>query len=191
MSSRSKLMLSLTLFAFVIVAAVVGVVAVLAATQQTVESVVNITFKAVDIDGTVTAKYKVQKKVENALIDGIDANGNVVFKANGSLDGELVIGDGEQPVPIRGSSEALYIEYFFTCAEVNYAVKSSFANDAFKAEYFNGENWIEISNENNVLIEQVEDEGSYLLLRISAKEVRTNIDKAAIHISFLLTNPNV
>lgn len=190
MSSRSKLMLSLILFAFVITAAVVGVVAVFAATQQTVKSTVNITFKAIDIDGSVSAKYKVQNKTENALIDGIDAEGNVVFKADGSLDGELVIGKDE-PISLRGSSQALYIEYFFTCAEVNYSINSSFANDVFKAEYFNGENWIEINNEHTVILEQVEDVGSSVLLRVSAKELKSNVDKTSIQISFLLTNPNV
>ena len=190
MGSRRKLMLSLTLFALVIIAAVVGVVAVVAATQQTVKSTVSITFKAIDIDGSVTAKYKVQDKVENALIDGIDAEGNVVFKADGSLDGEILIGKDE-PISLKGSSQALYIEYFFTCAEVNYSVKTSFANSVFKSEYFNGENWVEISNENTLILDQVQDEGSSVLLRLSVKEARKNIDKTSIHISFLLTNPNV
>ena len=190
MSSRSKLVLSLALFAFVIIAAVVGVVAVLGATQQTVKSIVDISFRAVDIDGSVTAKYKVQNKTENALIDGIDVDGNVVFKATGSIDGELVIAKDE-PVSLRGSSQALYIEYSFTCAEVNYRIDSSFANTLFKAEYFNGEDWIEITNDNTLILEQVNDEGSSVLIRISAKELKANVDKTSIQISFLLTNPNV
>ena len=190
MSSRRKLVLSLTLFAFVVVTAVVGVVAVFAATQQTVKSVIDISFRAVDIDGSVTAKYKVQNKTENALIDGIDVDGNVVFKANGSLDGELVISKDE-PVSLRGSAQALYIEYFFTCAEVNYRIASSFANTLFKAEYFNGEEWVEITNGNTLILDQVEDEGSSVLIRISAKELKANVDQTVIQISFLLTNPNV
>lgn len=63
MSSRKKLVISLSVVACVIVAAVIAVVAVLAATQQAITSNIKVTYTAMDVDATVTAK---------ATIGGVD-----------------------------------------------------------------------------------------------------------------------
>lgn len=74
MKSKKKLIIALSSFAFVLVAAVVTVVAVLAATTQTINSNVSVSYKAQEIAGTVSAKYQVLNEEEKDMtVDGTSA----------------------------------------------------------------------------------------------------------------------
>ena len=57
MSSRKKLVISLSVVAAVVVAAVIAVVAVLAATSQTVTSSIKVSYTAKEVDAVVSASY--------------------------------------------------------------------------------------------------------------------------------------
>ena len=146
MSSRKKLTLSLTVVALVIVAAVVAVVGVLAATQQTVESAISITFTATDIDGSVSVRHAVKAQTATG-IDSDEASeaGAFYFTAAGTTSGHINI----TPDAIEGREQALYVEYTFNRASVNYGVKVVFTGsesmlNAFIAEYYNGTGWVAI-----------------------------------------------
>ena len=58
MSSKKKLVISLSVAAAVLVAAVIAIVAVFAAAQQTVQSSVNVSFRAKNVDCSVVASYQ-------------------------------------------------------------------------------------------------------------------------------------
>ena len=145
MSSRKKLTLSLTVVALVIISAVVAVVGVLAATQQTVQSVISIKFTATDIDGSVSVRYGVKATSATALDSGT-TGGSFTFTAGGSSTGDVNVNPTEA---IEGRSQALYIEYTFNRATVNYGVAVVFtgsqdSRDAFVAEYYTGSAWAPI-----------------------------------------------
>ena len=58
MSSKKKLVISLSVAAAVLVAAIIAIVAVFAAAQQTVKSSVKVSFKARNVDCTITGFYQ-------------------------------------------------------------------------------------------------------------------------------------
>lgn len=194
MTSRKKLTVTLTVVALVVVAAVVAVVGVLAATQQTVQSTINITFTAVDIDGTVSARYGVQKKSETSLVGGTPANGTVVFKAaDTTATGSLAIGGAsdDTAINIKGESEALYVTYVFTRQEIDYNVTATFSDEDFKMEYYNEKDsaWVEVtSSATPVLAGVAEGAGSSVTTRFYVKDAKTSIKNfKGLNLSFVLT----
>ena len=198
MTSRRKLTVTLTVVALVVVAAVVAVVGVLAATQQTVNSAINITFTAVDIDGTVSAKYLVQDKKEIALVGAnpVTVEG-IKFTAAGTQTGSLAIAsDGS--IELKGQSEALYVAYQFTRQEINYNVTASFDNTVFKMEYYreaDAENgieagWVEVAQSPVTVLNGVSDgaNGTSLITRFYVKDAKASITNAVtLGVSFVLT----
>ena len=191
MTSRKKLTVTLTVVALVVVAAVVAVVGVLAATQQTVTSAIHITFTAVDIDGTVSAKYLIQDKEEEGVIGATSATAQgITFKADGTKTGSLDIGsDGE--LDIKGDSQALYVAYQFTRQEIDYSVAASFDNTVFKMEYFDEtqDKWVEVGQSSTTLLTNVSAGagGSSLVTRFSVKDAKTSIkDAVQLTVSFVL-----
>ena len=76
MKSKKKLIIALSSFAFVLVAAVVTVTAVLAAATQNVESNVNIVYTAKQVKGSVSATYAYSGvKTESGEIDTVTFDG--------------------------------------------------------------------------------------------------------------------
>ncbi len=70
MSSKKKLIISLCSFAFVCVAAIIGVVSVLAAKTTTVNNQYSITYTASNVKATVEATYAVGDNAATALKSG-------------------------------------------------------------------------------------------------------------------------
>ena len=70
MSSKKKMIVAISAFAMVILAAVVAVVAVLAAQQVTVQSSISVSYTSQEVAGTVTAKYQVAGGTLTDLGDG-------------------------------------------------------------------------------------------------------------------------
>lgn len=196
MSSRKKLIVSLSVVALVVIAAVVAVVGVFAAANQTVESQVYITFTAVDIDGDVFTNYKVQTREDAGKIEQTDlTKSNVVtFAAKDStVSGAIGMGSTEAPIEIRGREEALYIEYNFGRKSVDYKASVSFADHGtFYAEYFDTTNskWETLTSSPKVVLASFGNDNfaATVLMRISAKEsaLGTNVT-SAININWALS----
>ena len=67
MSSKKKLIVSLSVAAAVLVAAVIAIVAVFAAAQQTIASNVKISYTVSDVQGSVEASYAVEGESETPI----------------------------------------------------------------------------------------------------------------------------
>ena len=79
MSSKKKLIVSLSVAAAVLVAAVIAIVAVFAAANQAVSSNVKVTFRAKNVDCTVAATYQTNTKAsaqafQTIVINAADAS---------------------------------------------------------------------------------------------------------------------
>ena len=103
MKSKKKLIIALSSFAFVLVAAVVTVTAVLAAANQAITSNVSVVYTAKQVAGTVTASYKVGAGSETSMgsvtYTGAEApdlskvltpNANITLTADETADGVTV-----------------------------------------------------------------------------------------------------
>ena len=104
MKSKKKLIIALSSFAFVLVAAVVTVTAVLAAANQAVTSNVSVVYTAKQVAGTVTASYKVgtagsDTSMGSVTYTGAEApdlskiltpNANITLTADETADGVTV-----------------------------------------------------------------------------------------------------
>jgi len=181
MGKRKNLTMILIAVAVVILATVVTVVGVLAATQQTVTSNINITFTAEDIEGSVTVRYKVQEKTLPGVEGGTEA-GKVSFKADGSQDGSISIGTASSFVEMSGSTQALYIRYDFTRAEVDYNVSATFTNDDFKVDFYDTSksDWVELTGTSQVVLANVDaTNGSVLIMRLYVKDASKDAEVSA------------
>ena len=69
MSSKKKLVISLSVAAAVLVAAIIAIVAVFAAVSHDVTSNVNVTFRARNVDCMITASYKTNTTSETTFKD--------------------------------------------------------------------------------------------------------------------------
>ena len=194
MTSRRKLTVTLTVVALVVVAAVVAVVGVLAATQQTVQSTINITFTAVDIDGTVSARYGVQKKTETSLTGGTACEDSIVFKAaDTTATGSLAIGgqSDDTAINIKGESEALYVTYEFTREEIDYTVSATFSDTDFKMEYYDTDEskWVEVGSSAVTMLDSISDgAGTSVTTRFYVKDAKTSIKNfKGLTVQFVLT----
>ena len=76
MKSKKKLIIALSSFAFVLVAAVVTVTAVLAAANQAITSNVSVVYTAKQVAGTVTASYKVGTSGSETYMGSITYEGD-------------------------------------------------------------------------------------------------------------------
>ena len=107
MKSKKKLIIALSSFAFVLVAAVVTVTAVLAAVNQSVTSNVSVVYYAQQVAGKVTASYKIgaadavemgsitykgeDKTSTTTMAPGKVIELNVVAAQDGSVEAEKVV----------------------------------------------------------------------------------------------------
>ena len=85
MSKKSKIIISLSIVAFVVVSALLAVVTVFAAESEVVERNIDVTYKINNISGSVTATYKYGDKQTNTYSQAVD------MTSNGLEDGEKVI----------------------------------------------------------------------------------------------------
>ena len=69
MSSKKKLVISLSVAAAVLVAAIIAIVAVFAAAQQSVQSAVKVTFRAKNVDCTVAGVYQTNTQSEKTAFE--------------------------------------------------------------------------------------------------------------------------
>lgn len=74
MSSKKKLIISLSVAAAVLVAAVIAIVAVFAAANQAVQSSVKVTFRAKNVDCTVAAEYETNTQTKAQAFETIIIN---------------------------------------------------------------------------------------------------------------------
>ena len=81
MSSKKKMIIAISSFAMIILAAVVAVVAVMAAQNVTIKSSINVTYTSSEIAGKVTASYQVQGASSATSIGAIEYHGT---EANGT-----------------------------------------------------------------------------------------------------------
>ena len=111
MNSKKKLIVALSSLCFVLVAAVVTVVAVLAAAQQTITSNINVTYTASQIAGSVTATSKYE---DGTAWDAIGSD-NVVSFNGGDVNKDANI-DEEYELQITDSLTRRYVafKYEFT-----------------------------------------------------------------------------
>lgn len=187
MTSRKKLVISLTVVALVIVAAVVAVVGVLAANQQTINSGVYITFTAVDIDGSVTSEYLVQDKTLKGFETGKGTDlEDIVFKANDVDVAGISIGSAENPIQITNRDYAVFIQFTFTRSSVDYNVSATFlkADDLYKVEYVNEDGeWAALSGSPEQVISTVSadaDAPTVLVVKIEPKDIAYSITKEQV-----------
>ena len=109
MDSKKKMIIAISAFAMVILAAVVGVVAVLAAQQVTVKSSISVSYTASEVAGTVTAKYQ----VKGGTATNIGTTGTITF--DGTETGEPEESLTETTLSISGlSSTNNYVDFIFT-----------------------------------------------------------------------------
>lgn len=84
MKSKKKLIIALSSFAFVLVAAVVTVVAVLAAANQAINTNVSVVYYSKQVAGTVSATYQVGDKAAVSMTTTGKADGSKVITYEGS-----------------------------------------------------------------------------------------------------------
>lgn len=201
MSSRKKLIVSLSVVALVVIAAVVAVVGVFAAGNQEIQSQVYITFTAVDIEGTVTVRYNTQTVDATTLSDwegyAIKNAGTASFLASEAVTTKsLAIGTADAPIHIPGSSYAAVIEYVFTCEDVQYGATVSFAHSLFTAQIYNAtaSKWENVTGEGYPAFAALgEDKTETVMMRIYPSDFAKNISvadysDAAIQISWALAS---
>lgn len=75
MDSKKKMIIAISAFAMVILAAIVAVVAVLAAQQVTIKSSINVTYTSSEVAAKVTAHYQVKGGEETAIGNTIEFDG--------------------------------------------------------------------------------------------------------------------
>lgn len=172
MGKRKNLTMVLIAVAVIVLATVITVVGVLAATQQSVTSKINITFTAEDIEGSVAVRYKVQNKSMTGVEGGTSA-GTVNFKADNTQTGAISIGTSSSFVEMSGSTEALYIRYDFARSEVDYNVSATFSNDDFKVDFYDKtqSKWVELTSASQVVLANVDKtNGSVVIMRLYVKD---------------------
>lgn len=107
MSSKKKLIISLSVAAAVLVAAIIAIVAVFAAAQQSVASSVKVTFRAKNVDCAVKAEYQVNGATTPTLIkEGVitATDGEQSFDYSMKSNEEIELFDGEE----------IYVDFIYT-----------------------------------------------------------------------------
>lgn len=182
MNSRKKLIVSLSIVALVVVAAVVAVVGVFAAGNQQIQSQLFITFTAVDIEGDVAVRYNTQTVDAIVLSDwegySIKEAGSASFTASeGPTTKNIALGTKDAPIVIPGSGYVALVEYTFTCKDVQYGAKVSFAeNNLFKAQVLIGKSWEDVTAEGSSVFANLgEDKSETVIMKIYPKDFSKNI----------------
>lgn len=189
MGKRKNLTMVLIAVSVIILATVITVVGVLAATQQSVTSKINITFTAEDIEGSVTVKYKVQNKSLPGVEGGNNA-GTVNFKADGTQNGSISVGTSSSFVEMSGSTEALYLRYDFVRSEVDYKVSAKFTHDAFIVDFYDKtqNKWVELTGSNQVVLANVDrTNGSTTIMRMYVKDASKDAEVSTSGVNIQLT----
>lgn len=158
MSSKKKLVISLSVAAAVLVAAIIAIVAVFAATQQTVSSFITVRYTAdPTISGSARASYSYGTTVVNKpmTVNGESTGSQtVVFDADDEQDqkGKL---QPQEEIALTGKIREVTFQYFFTnTGRDAYTATVSFAPDNAQTEnvkYFyyseTEEDWVEITSD--------------------------------------------
>jgi len=110
MSAKKKMIIAISAFAMVVLAAVVAVVAVLAAQNVTVKSSITISYTTVEIQGQMTASYKEGASGSVESIGTINPDGT-------DPDGEMNMGSKT----ISLTKENNYVEFIFTFTNTNHS----------------------------------------------------------------------
>ena len=129
MKSKKKLIVALSSFAFVLVAAVVTVVAVLAATTQTITSNVSVTYVSEQVAARVSAQYQ---KGTQAAKDMTDGNGGteIVFTGAESQTTPGTLTPGETIVLDFDNQTASFIYTFVNTGDAEFIATVEYVDDA-------------------------------------------------------------
>lgn len=166
MTSRKKLIISLSVAAAVLVAAIIAVVAVFAASQQVVKSNITIKFTASDVSCTVGAKYKVENK------DAIDL-GTVTINAKDEENKEYSLSPTGN-VDLTKTNNSVTFEWTFTnTGSKAFTIKlnqlTNISGSAFNVKFYtnDGSDDTEIDRDKlaatGVNVESVSDNGKAII----------------------------
>lgn len=108
MSSKKKLVISLSVAAAVLVAAIIAIVAVFAAAQQTVQSSFSIKFTATDVDCTVSGTWSLATPAEGES----GSLGTVVIAAKDDKGSHTM--DANPTIPLTSEKNYVDLTYTFT-----------------------------------------------------------------------------
>ena len=108
MSSKKKLVISLSVAAAVLVAAIIAIVAVFAAAQQTVQSSFSIKFTATDVDCTVSGTWSLKDAGEGET----GSLGSVVIAAKDTKGTHTM--DADPVIPLTSEKNYVDLTYTFT-----------------------------------------------------------------------------
>ena len=108
MSSKKKLVISLSVAAAVLVAAIIAIVAVFAAASQTVASNVKISYTASEVDGSISASYVVAGKGEAVQM------GSASFTAGSDEITGTLNGASTEEIKLDATNNYVVFTYVFT-----------------------------------------------------------------------------
>lgn len=182
MSSKKKLIISLSAVCLVAVIAVVAVVAVLAAGTQAVTSSITVTYRASMVDATVSAQYYITDAAgtvkEGTPISFKNGNQDILkFEAGAaSSTGTLSV----DSVALDSVNQTIIFEYKFTCDSANngYTGELTIPTEGktvrnFTAEQFYVSDTKVASNALKDIDFQAENEGFSLEAKASAEAAST------------------
>lgn len=187
MDSKKKIVLRLTILAFVILAIIPAVVAVFAATQQTINTGVNVTYIAIDVDGSVEATYTIG--TETTYLQRSDGSGTkITFEAGEeSNDVSLIFPENLQ---LTSTNRSIVIRYMFTNTGGNVytAILGLSGLDVknMKLEYSLDGN-IYVENQYALVVKNTEISNMYI--RITVEDVSKNANFSGM-INWTLENYN-
>ena len=119
MKSKKKLIVALSSFAFVLVAAVITVVSVLAAVNQSLDTNISVVYYAKQVAGTVSAKYKVgDKEAKDMTTTGLADGKKVIEYTGGEANDAQTLKPQEALIVLsakeNGTAENIVFTYTFT-----------------------------------------------------------------------------
>jgi len=184
MTSKKKLVISLSVAAAVLVAAIIAIVAVFAAASQTLTSSIKVTYTAgKNVAGTASASYKLSG--EGATSVDMDTNGStengdkvITFNAIGEKQTQSLLTQGD----ISLDSDNVYVEFtyvFTNTGAYDYTAQISLldkdatpASEAkvenLKVEYQAGVDGTYLENANALTVEAGDEEATFIYkVRIS------------------------
>ena len=113
MTGNKKLMIALFSICLVVIAGLLTTVIVLATQSGKITSSINISYTAVDIQGSVSATYTVENGSPVALVNG-EGETEIVFDAtDASLTGSLGVQDSNPINTLTSTNDSVTFEYTF------------------------------------------------------------------------------
>lgn len=114
MSTKKKLIISLSALCLVLIVAVVAIVAVYAAGTQTVTSNIKVTYTAMEVDGTVSATYTLKNgTATNMTTNGAsDGDTTITFAAADGKTTKSLTPQGD--IELSSTADYVIFQYTFT-----------------------------------------------------------------------------